>query len=221
MMTLQNRVDPWGNLNAHPSKQATLMGNRGVLHNDLKEIVRPWRLKAWINCVTEFKGNKRRLFSPNRYSELFFLDEATAFSASHRPCAECQRPRSNQFKTAWLQANLSDHCTEQRPHTKIKLSEIDKQLHQERIDQDHSKVTFDARIQDLPVGTSVEYLGQTLMIVATRVYLKWSFDGYTDALKLEDETTVKVLTPQSIVNAFQYAFTPTFHPSVQQFMGTS
>ena len=59
------------------------------------------------------------------------------------------------------------------------------------------------------------------MIVATRVYLKWSFDGYTDALKLEDETTVKVLTPQSIVNAFQYAFTPTFHPSVQQFMGTS
>ena len=80
-MTLQNRIDPWSKLNKNPVKTATLMGNRGVLHNKDQQIVRPWKLKAWISCVLSFKGNTRKIFSEGRYSELFFLDEVTSFSA--------------------------------------------------------------------------------------------------------------------------------------------
>ena len=209
-MPLQNRVDPWGHLNIHPSKQATLMGNRGALHNDVKQIIRTWRIKAWISCVTQFKGNKRALFSPNRYSELFFLDEATAFAAGHRPCAECQRPRSNQFKIAWLKVNS------QQP--KIKLSEIDEQLHIERISLDNSKITFEAGLQELPIGTSFEYNSQSVMVVAHGLYLVWTFDGYTHPIQLDEKAVVKVLTPKSIVNTFKTGFTPTFHPTAEQFI---
>jgi hypothetical protein len=84
-IALQNRVTPRGDLEAVPARGAWL-GNRGILHNDQQEIVAPWRHKAWVTCKLEFKGRKRVVFSPGTYSELFFLDEATAFSAGHRPC---------------------------------------------------------------------------------------------------------------------------------------
>src|SRR5204863_9969204 len=68
-----------------------LYGNRGVLHDDDGRIVRNWQVKRWIACVLEFKGRRRPLLRPGRFTELFFLDEATAFAAGHRPCAECRR----------------------------------------------------------------------------------------------------------------------------------
>jgi len=76
------------------------MGNRGVLHNANKELKRQFKAKAWITCLLEFKGRQRELMSPNAYTELFFLDEATAFAAGHRPCAECRRARYNEFRDA-------------------------------------------------------------------------------------------------------------------------
>jgi hypothetical protein len=117
-MPLQNRVDPWGRLHSVAARGAW-MGNRGVLHDATRQIVRPWRLKAWILCRLEFKGRRRRVFAPARYSELFFLDEATAFAAGHRPCAECNRERFNQFKRAWRSG--------------ARAAEIDAALHAERI----------------------------------------------------------------------------------------
>lgn len=58
------------------------MGNRGILHNGDNKIVRPWAHKAWVTCLLEFNGIKRpKPFSPGNYSELFFIDEATAFAA--------------------------------------------------------------------------------------------------------------------------------------------
>ena len=74
-MTLQNRVDPWGNLQRHPSKSATLMGNRGILHDEDKKILKLWGHSNWVSCVTNYKNIKRAVFSANNYSELFFLDE--------------------------------------------------------------------------------------------------------------------------------------------------
>ena len=206
-MTLQNRIDPWSKLNKNPVKTATLMGNRGVLHNKDQQIVRPWKLKAWISCVLSFKGNTRKIFSEGRYSELFFLDEATAFSAGHRPCAECQRERSNQFKMSWINANASGQ--------KLKLSDIDQQLHLERINSEHEKVTFQTTLAELPIGICFEWNNQAVMIVADQLYQTWSFTGYQTIIELDPTTMVKVLTPISIVNAFRHGFTPKFHSTAQ------
>ncbi|WP_296282164.1 hypothetical protein [uncultured Acinetobacter sp.] len=207
-MTLQNRVDPWGNLIANPSKHALLMGNRGVLHNTEKHIVRKWKLKAWIICLTQFNDNKRVIFSPQRYSELFFLDEATAFAAGHRPCAECQRQRSQQFKTMWIKTNTSEN--------KMKLSQIDAQLQLERIVENDHKITFQTSLMDLPIGSCFEYANQAVMIVAKHCYLIWSFDGYEKPIDIDDESIVKVLTPHSIVETFKQGLVPHFHPSAQK-----
>src|ERR1700683_436021 len=103
-MPLQNRVDPFGNLFSTQAR-GTMMGNRGgVLHNSEREIVRPYKSRRWITCVLEFKERHRIVMSERRYTELFSLDEATAFAAGHRPCAECRRERFNAFKGAWGRA---------------------------------------------------------------------------------------------------------------------
>jgi hypothetical protein len=88
----QNRVTPFGEVVAVPER-GSFMGERGVLHDDEGRIRRAWQLKRWIVCVLEFRGRKRRVMTPGRYTELFFLDEATALAAGHRPCAECRHAR--------------------------------------------------------------------------------------------------------------------------------
>ena len=87
-MAHQNRVDPWGNL-VSTDARGTLLGNRGILHDDTRQIVRAHQHQSWVMCKLQFKNRKRELMSPGRYTELFFLDEATAFAAGHRPCGEC------------------------------------------------------------------------------------------------------------------------------------
>ncbi len=100
-MPLQNRVDPHGQLHA-VSARGTFMGNRGRLHNAEQQIVSPWKIKPWITCALSFKGYQRgRMMMQNSYTELFFLDEPTAYAAGHRPCAECRRPAYKLFKEAW------------------------------------------------------------------------------------------------------------------------
>ena len=87
------------------ARPRTMMGNRGgALHNSDREIVRAYKSRRWITCVLEFRGRRRTVMSERRYTELFFLDEAVAFAAGHRPCAECRRERFNAFKEAWRRA---------------------------------------------------------------------------------------------------------------------
>src|SRR5215472_6923798 len=88
-MPLQNRVTPYGEIVAVP-EHGLLMGNRGILHDDAQRIVRSWQVRRWIACRTAFRGRRRQVMQAHSYTELFFLDEATAFSAGHRPCAECR-----------------------------------------------------------------------------------------------------------------------------------
>src|SRR5436305_13747203 len=100
-MPLQNRVDPCGAIRSWPAR-GTMMGNRGgALHNDKRELIRPFINRRWITCVLEFKGRRRAVMAPGRYTELFFLDEAVSLAAGHRPCAECRRARFNEFREAW------------------------------------------------------------------------------------------------------------------------
>ena len=107
-MPRQNRVTPFGDIVAVPAR-GMFMGNRGCLHDASAQltgrIVRPYRLTNWIYCVLSFKGRHRQVMSPGRYTELFFLDEATALAAGHRPCAECQRGRYNEFMRCWAAGN--------------------------------------------------------------------------------------------------------------------
>ena len=134
-MPLQNRVAPSGEIFA--SARGTFMGNRGgAIHNDGRKIVRQYAGRRWITCLLEFKGRRRTVMSPGRYTELFFLDEAVALAAGHRPCAECRRGRFNAFKTAW-------NCFERPAGEKPPLAdEMDRELHGSRIHRRAEKSHF-------------------------------------------------------------------------------
>lgn len=181
-MALRNRVDPYGELHAVDARGAW-MGNRGVLHDAAKEVAVPWRGKRWITCVLEFRGRKRNVFTPGRYSELFFLDEATAYAAGHRPCAECRRVDFNRFREAWGGKQGS-------------VDEIDTVLHAERT----RKRFYEASAAELPPGTFVEFDGRP-HLVQTGVLLPWSFAGYGASVVLP-EGELRILTPPSIVRLF-------------------
>jgi hypothetical protein len=196
---LQNRVDPNGDLIRTPARGAW-MGNRGVIHSPAQEIIRPFKLKAWIICLLEFKGWHRPVMAPNRYTELFFMDEATAFAAGHRPCAECRRSDYKRFKSLWIKGNPGYGFDE-----KTRISEIDDIIHRERIDPDQGKVIYEERAQNLPEGTFVRHQNRAYLIKDAKLHL-WSPFGYEDAIDLPPAGLVEVLTPKSIVNTIQSGY---------------
>src|ERR1700721_3410395 len=100
---LRNRVTPAGELIA-TEHRSTMYGNRGVLHNDDLALVRRYQVRRWLVCVLDFRGRRRPILRPRRYTELFFLDEAVALAAGHRPCAECRYNAYQEFRTAWTAA---------------------------------------------------------------------------------------------------------------------
>ena len=133
------------------------MGNRGVLHDqDEQPSDESGYSRRWLLCVLEFNGRRRNVMTPGRYTELFFLDEATGLAAGHRPCAECQRKRYNQFRDAWATANRHAQ-TSRRPMA----DEIDDQLHDDRLGPIRSKRSFLAELDDLPDGVFVTLEGRT------------------------------------------------------------
>lgn len=201
----RNRVDPWGELQAVPSRGG-LMGNRGILHEG-QTVVRRWVGKAWVTCVLDATFQRRSPFSPGTYTELFFLDEATALAAGHRPCRTCQRQRHDDFNTAWTAANAATATGKRLP-----ITAIDKVLHAERTLPDRRKRTYTAPLSALPPGAIFEHGGQAHLVWSTGV-LAWSFHGYAKGGALAPSTEVQVLTPSSIVQAFRAGFRPRVHAS--------
>jgi hypothetical protein len=198
---LQNRVDPQGNIIATIARGAW-MGNRGQLHDNGKDILRPYKLKAWLICLLEFRGRQRQVMSPNLYTELFFLDEATAFAAGHRPCFECRRRDYDRFKSLWLKGNPKYGF-----NLKTSIKEIDAIIHEERIDKQGKKITHEANIGDLPTGTFV-LLHNLPYLIANNQLLPWSPFGYGDGVALPADSPVTVLTPVSIINTFSAGYVP-------------
>jgi hypothetical protein len=198
---LQNRVNPSGEI-IRTSHRCTWLGNRGVLHNEQQEIVRPYKIKAWITCVLEFRGRHREVMQPNRWTELFFLDEATAFSAGHRPCFQCRYEDHQRFKTYWLKGN-----PEYGFDVKTPVSKIDDILHQERVTANKIKVTYQKKLADLPDGTFVIYLDQPYLLRDKQLYL-WTPAGYEKSISLPEQDILSVLTPKSFVNMFKAGYTP-------------
>jgi hypothetical protein len=207
----QNRVTPLGTIIATPER-GTLMGNRGLLHDDHGQIRRDWRIKRWIHCVLEFKGRHRQVMTPGRYTELFFLDEATALAAGHRPCAECLRARYNEYRSAWAAGN--PHCL---PPERLSAEFIDETLHSDRIDDDGSKRLVAAPLDELPDGVFVSLLGRPLDAFMTcgQSLLEWSPGGYRERVPREHGARVFLLTPSSTVKAIRAGFVPGLHETAR------
>ena len=199
-MSLQNRVDPWGDIFRSPAR-GTMMGNRGgALHNDRREIVRPFKSRRWIACVLEFRNRRRSVMTPGRYTELFFLDEAVAFAAGHRPCAECRRERFNAFRSAWKR--------------RVGADEIDLELHRARVDSQRNKVTCVAALHSLPNGCFVQREGKAWLVWDDALAL-WTAEGYTQRDVRPKRLNVTVLTPQPIVECFRQGYEPATHDSLR------
>ncbi|MFN8618382.1 MAG: hypothetical protein U0837_14910 [Dehalococcoidia bacterium] len=210
-MTLQNRVDPFGKIHAVPTR-GTMFGNRGgCFHREKRLHGRPWASDRWICCLLEFKGRRRpELMAPGLYTELFFLDEATAFAAGHRPCMECRRPDANRFIEAWSRAHLG-------PGQKLKtISHVDQIAHRERVDPKTWKQrTSRVRLSTLPDGvfvTTDAEPGVPKLLWRGRL-LQWSFEGYGTPERTDGDGAVTLLTPPSFAITFAAGYEPAVHPS--------
>jgi hypothetical protein len=207
-MPLQNRVNPFGVIFRSPAR-GTLMGNRGgAIHNDRREIVRQFKSQRWIACLLEFKGIRRTLMSPHLYTELFFLDEAVAFAAGHRPCAECRRERFIDFKNSWKRSDDAD------PRAPLLAPEIDLELHRSRMDRRGGRVTYEADLQSLPNGCFVKIEESAYLIWGDALFL-WTPEGYAKKEGRPNRLTVTVLTPKPIVQCFQRGLEPATHVSLR------
>jgi hypothetical protein len=200
----QNRVDPYGRLHAVPDRGAW-MGNRGVLIDARRRVVASWRLRRWITCVLRFRDRHREVFTPGRYTELFFLDEATSLAAGHRPCAECRRPRYEEFRTAWPAGAA-------RGGRRPSANEMDEVLHSERLRADGGARTWTAPLRSLPDGVIVEHGGRPHLL--WRGALRpWSFGGYGAPVRAGRGARVPVLTPRSTARVIAAGFAPQVHAS--------
>jgi len=186
------------------------MGNRGCLHNSHQQIIRHHRGKRWIICTLHFKNRRRQIMTPGRWTELFFLDEATALAAGHRPCAECSRPRFEMFRSLWAQANPG-LAREPRPLVNV----MDDALHHERIDASGHKVMFAGKLGTLPDGSFVLLDDDQPYLLYRGFLLAWHLDasGYGCRLAAPAEMAVRVLTPQSVVRTLTQGYVPEVHPS--------
>src|SRR5215472_1279623 len=199
-MPLQNRVSPYGHLFRTPAR-GTMMGNRGgPIHNEDREIVRPFLNRRWITCVLEFRGRYRAVMSPHRYTELFFLDEAVSFAAGHRPCAECRRERFNAFKRSW-----STNIT-------LRADEIDAALHLARIDSRRQKITYRAPLDTLPNGAFINFDGGAWLVWDDSILL-WTPERYSGCRPRPRGLTAAVLTPRPVIGCFRRGYTPAIHDS--------
>jgi hypothetical protein len=207
LIPLQNRVDPFGDL-ISTAARGTMMGNRGgVLHNAYREIVSSHKSRRWITCVLEFRDRHRVVMSPNRYTELFFLDEAVAFAAGHRPCAECRRERYNAFRAAWAR--------EKRQERLPLADEMDVGLHPARIDE-RKKVTYQALLRSLPDGCFVRIEGGAYLVLGDALLL-WTPQGYAKRYAQPKDSIVTVLTPEPIVGCFRQGYGPGMHETARAF----
>lgn len=210
-MPLQNRVTPFGEIVA-VSERGLMMGNRGVLHNDARQIVRPYQVQRWIACRTEFHGRHRQVMRPGSYTELFFLDEATAFAAGHRPCAECRHEDYVRFKAAWT-------AWSREALGNLRAEQMDAVLHAQRLMADDGarrpsrKRTYADEIGALPDGTMLDIDGAAWLVWRGSLH-HWSPAGYTLSRPLPARGQVQVVTPRALVEVLRAGYDLMVHSSV-------
>lgn len=209
-MPRRNRVDPWGDLHAVPAR-GMFTGNRGCLVEG-DEVVRHHRGCLWITCRTEFRGRRVGLARPGRWTPLFFLDDAVALAAGHRPCGECR----HQAYLAYREAVASSLG---RP---LRVSELDRGLNAERlrrgrgIDRAADRRTWRAAARSLPCGTVVlDDRGGPRLLWGER-WLMFTFAGWVDPAPRPRRGDLTVLTPPTSVTALRHGFGPELDPSAHR-----
>jgi hypothetical protein len=205
-MPRQNRVTPFSAIVA-VSARGTLTGNRGCLHDEQQNIRRHFQGTRWIICLLEFKGRRRNLMTPGHYTELFFLDEATALAAGHRPCAECQRERFTQFRDIWATAN-PELAGAPRPAATL----LDSALHRERTATTSNADRSCKSIENVPDGMFVTDDEHNAYLILGGQPLHWSPAGYespTEPLRYP----VRVMTPSSVVRTLAAGYRAGIHDS--------
>jgi len=200
-MPLQNRVDPFGHIFAKPHK-GSWMGNRGGrLHDEHRHIVKRWTNRTWIICVLAFKGRRRTIMGPNTYTELFFMDEATALAAGHRPCAECRRADYNAFKVAFIESQARLGVTIST------AADMDRILHQQRTERPRPM----ANASDLPDGAMAAFEGKPWLKLGYHLHL-WTPGGYADRMALPGQD-IEILTPAATLAVLRAGYRPQMGPS--------
>ena len=197
---LRNRVTPAGELIA-TEHRGTMYGNRGVLHNDNLALVRRYQVRRWLVCVLEFRGRRRPVMRPRRYTELFFLDEAVALAAGHRPCAECRHAAYQSFLTAWTAARALP--------AKPAADDIDQVLHWQRRLVDGARVTYPALLSELPDGVFIVH-DDEFWLANDGGLNRWTPAGYTDRIDQFDGPAA-VLTPHATVETIRAGYRPLVH----------
>jgi hypothetical protein len=208
-MPLQNRVTPLGDLVAHPAR-GLAYGNRGCLHDGAGQIRRRFAGKRWIVCVLRFKDwHRAPLLQPGRFTELFFLDEATAFAAGHRPCALCRRADYDRFGDLWR--GLHD--------APAGADELDARLHAERVDpHTRDRRLHEVPLADLPDGAFVLRDGRPWLVAGASL-VRWSAAGYAERERRHPGGTAALVTPPSLVKILRAGWegdVPLLHPSARR-----
>jgi len=201
-MPLQNRVTPFGDIVAM-RQRGLFTGNRGIIHDPATKTLlsRRWTTKAWLICSCEYKGRWREVMARQSWTELFFLDEATALAAGHRPCFRCRREAALHFRAAWGQGNGGGG---------IAAATIDAILHDERLRGREKRIHPLAAAASLPDGAMVARGDAAYMSLGGH-FLRWSADGYGAPEFLP--SCDGLLTPPSTVRALQAGYRPVLHPS--------
>jgi hypothetical protein len=203
-MPLRNRVTPLGDLIATPAR-GLVYGNRGCLHDADGRIRRRYQVRRWISCRLVFKDwHRSPLLQPGKFTELFFLDEATAFAAGHRPCALCRREDYDRFAAFWLAL-----------HGDVGADAIDVRLHGERLDSSRERRLHHASFDDLPDGVIVVHEGVAHLVVGRRL-LRWEPSGYDAPVARPRRTEATLVTPPSLVELLRTGWesaVPLLHPS--------
>jgi hypothetical protein len=206
-----NRVTPFGTFERTVAR-GLFMGNRGILHDETGELgTARWRSPLWITCVLSWRGRHRQINAPGHYTELFFLDEAVALAAGHRPCAECRRADYNRFKEAWRRG----HGLAAAPAA----TAMDAALHAARTTRRREQIRCPARLGDLPEGalfTTREAPGVAWLVRADHLR-RWSHAGYgpPESRAGRRGETVLALTPEPTLAVLKAGFVPAFHPSAE------
>jgi hypothetical protein len=201
---LQNRVTPSGEIISTPQR-GLFTGNRGIIHDPATKTLlnRRWSGKAWITCVCEFRGRRRDVMGTRSWTELFFLDEATAFAAGHRPCFYCRRADANAFSAAWERGNGVANAS---------APDIDAVLHAERLNGRAKRLhALPIPLEKLPDGTMVQ-AGEDSYLIARGSALLWTWDGYREVRN--GITNAMLVTPPSTLRALAAGYLAVLHPSV-------
>jgi hypothetical protein len=206
-MPLQNRVTPSGEIIATPHR-GMFTGNRGIIHDPAtRTLARRWASQAWLVCLCDFRGRRREVMATRSWTELFFLDEATALSAGHRPCFFCRRDDALKFRAAWEKGNGVAN---------VRAAEIDSVLHRERL-EGHAKRLHPLPMpwQRLPDGAMLREASDSSLVLQGRA-LHWSPAGYRGSRTVLEDAVL--LTPPSTLRALSAGYRPVLHPTAAAVM---